>query len=103
LEYLRVHVGECVPPVFEVGQLVTDFSGTLFDGAFVFGDLVEAVEGVVVELPAGIAVGVQGLSLAVGRLETIPVVVVHSTHFERDVTDISTLAVRSESSHHVGL
>jgi hypothetical protein len=75
-EHFRVDAGECVPPVCEGGKFVTDSSYTLFDGSLVFGNLVEAVQRVVVELATGIAVVVQRLTLAFGRVEAIPVVVV---------------------------
>jgi len=84
LKRLRVDVGECVSPVFVVRKLVTNRADTLFDGALVFGGLGEAIQGVVVELATGIAVVIQRFTLAFGRLEAIPVVVVHarwsSTH-----------------------
>jgi hypothetical protein len=103
LEHFRVDVGQLVPLIFEVGKFATNFADALFDGSPVFGNLIKAVQGVIVELSTGIAVVVQRLSLAFRGLEAIPVVVVHSTHFERDVTDVSTLAVRSESSLPVDL
>ena len=78
LKRLQVDVGECVSPVFVVRKLVTNRADTLFDDALVFGDLGEAIQGVVVELATGIAVVVQRFTLAFGRFEAIPVVVVHA-------------------------
>jgi hypothetical protein len=77
LEYLRVDISKFIPPVFEVGKVVTDCADALFDGALIFGNLVETIQGMVVELSTGIAMMIQRLALVFCGLEAIPVVVVY--------------------------
>lgn len=52
-------------------------SDALFDHALVVKNLVEAAEGMVIKLSTGITVIVKRFTLAFGRFEPIPVVVVH--------------------------
>ncbi|ERH00066.1 MAG: hypothetical protein J07HQX50_01220 [Haloquadratum sp. J07HQX50] len=77
LEHSRIYVVQFIPTVFEVGRFVTDFAAALFDRSLVFGNLVETVQGVVVELSTSIAVVIQRLTLIFCGFEATPVVVVH--------------------------
>ncbi len=78
LENLRVHVGEAVPPLLEVGEFRPQGGHGRQFTVFVLV-LVETVERVVVQLPTNVSVAVQLLTVGVGRLETELVGVVHST------------------------
>ncbi len=76
LENLRVHVGEAIPPLLQVGDFRPK-RGHRRQFAVLVLVLVETVERVVVELSTNIAVAVQLLAMGVGRLEAVLVGVVH--------------------------
>jgi hypothetical protein len=73
----RVQVVQLIPPVFEVGELVTDLPHSLVECSRRLGNFVKLGECVVVELPTGVSVVIQQLTLLGGWLEPEPVGAVH--------------------------
>jgi len=79
LQDCGVDLVEVCPPVFERGERVADHPDSLAERAFVFGDLVEFVECVVVELSHGVSLPVHRFALLRIREQAEAWAVVHAT------------------------